>query len=464
MSYLDVVSQVLAKEDENRKIMMKASNANLGYNVLDSIKALQPNITAASFLEDERRKMMNMASTCLSHNAFDNLVDTSRASFYASSTIKDYENHLFNNFYLASSSTDQIIKESTRLRSHQEQFFRDHCCSDAILESVRRQASIFDDLSIQSAARAVEANAFQLSKATLVWDIASSSLVNRVNDLGFIDHKSSLLSHLFEVPSVYTDFVSHTADLLANSQSNDISSRLRGSLFLAEHQLLEITNVYNSFISLPEEDDEELSYFSNIRVLKAPFRQQEEILNDEYFENENDIIALTKSSSTAQTVELTKRVLSLITQCNEAAKTSKLRDDIFKPTNRLMSVCVDLPWFVVTDKYRFGDLIDHLYFIFYEAAGKDKLRFIVNNGGALTEEECDLIWCIKHLRNKWIRHDADHGDKNDIKKSWENLSNKFQWLGLTNYPIDTDFQILHYKLLELAEDFLLHILQRLELK
>jgi len=110
-------------------------------------------------------------------------------------------------------------------------------------------------------------------------------------------------------------------------------------------------------------------------------------------------------------------------------------------------------------------VIDCLYFIFYEGAGKDNLRFLDKNGGPLTNKDCDLIWCIKHLRNKWSRHDIDHGKDKEIQKSWKELAAKFRWLGLAEYPTEArHFQKLHYKLLELAEVFLMQILNNLKMK
>ncbi len=185
-----------------------------------------------------------------------------------------------------------------------------------------------------------------------------------------------------------------------------------------ENQLLEITDVASAFVAVPEDDEQP----DTIRILDAPFTQQDELLSCEFVEDEYDTAALTIASPTAQTVQQARRVLGLVTQCNEAAKTSILGAEIFKPTTHLMMVFVDLPWFSVTDRFRFGDFVDCLYFTFYEGAGTDKLRFLDKHGGPLTNADCDLIWCIKHLRNKWSRHDPDRGKEKEIQKSWAELA------------------------------------------
>jgi hypothetical protein len=198
--------------------------------------------------------------------------------------------------------------------------------------------------------------------------------------------------------------------------------------------------------------------------LNAPFVQQDELLACKRTGDENDTAVLTTFSPTAQMVKKARRVLELVTLCNEAGKTSDIGVEFFKPTTRLMTVFGDLPWLCATDRARFGDIVDCLYFIFYEGAGKDNLRFLNKNGGPLTEADCDLIWCIKHLRNKWIRHDADHGSEKEVLKSWAELTAKFRWLGLAEHPsAPHHFQQLHNKLLELAEEFLAGILSKLSL-
>ncbi len=86
-----------------------------------------------------------------------------------------------------------------------------------------------------------------------------------------------------------------------------------------------------------------------------------------------------------------------------------------------------------------------------------------DNGGVLdAASDCDFIWCIKHLRNKWLRHDADHGKGADIKKSWQDLSAKFNALGLEHAPVTKQhFRHLHRSLLRQAEAFLSKILEKL---
>jgi hypothetical protein len=354
---------------------------------------------------------------------------------------------------------DDVKKEIAQMRALSDSITSPY---REIQEIIRSQSAVFESLSTQvTAFNAVKFSIPQFSQATLAWNVASIGLANRMNDIGLLARREMLSARLFEAPIAYTTFVRHTTELLAADPAPEIATRLRGSLNLAEQQLLGIADTVSSFIEVP--DDEDVP--DDKRILRAPFTQQDELLAYDTIEDETDTVAMTIVSPTAQIVELGRRVLELVTQCNEAGKTSAYGLEIFKPTTRLMTVFNDLPWLTSTDRSRFAEVVDCLYFIFYEGAGKDNLRFLDKHGGPLTDADCDLIWCIKHLRNKWTRHDADHGKEKDIQKSWAELAMKFSWLGLAEYPTDArHFQQLQYQLLLLAEDFLKTILNKLKLK
>jgi uncharacterized protein YoxC len=329
-------------------------------------------------------------------------------------------------------------------------------------EMIQKQSKIYEDLAASFATiDKAQFGISQISQSMSVWNIASIGLANRMSDIGLLAQRERLSERLLEPSIAYTEFVRNTTKSLAKNPLPDIAARLRGSLNLAERQMLEITDAVTGFIMVPEDNENP----DRRRVLNAPITQQNELLNYREVGDENDTAKLTTFSLTAQTVNKARRVLELVTQCNEAGKTSTFSVEFFKPTTRLMTVFSDLPWLSATDRLRFGDIVDCLYFIFYEGAGKDNLRFLHKNGGPLSEADCDLIWCIKHLRNKWTRHDSDHGNEKEISKSWAELTSKLHWLGLAEHPTNArHFQQLHYKLLELSEEFLVGILNKLTLK
>ncbi|MBD2103078.1 hypothetical protein [Leptolyngbya sp. FACHB-261] len=154
-------------------------------------------------------------------------------------------------------------------------------------------------------------------------------------------------------------------------------------------------------------------------------------------------------------------IWSLRAKCNEASRISG-GPEIFKPTTRNSLEPVERLQKFCEDKMSFAVLVDDLYFIFYEGAGKDNLRFLQENGGSLDKTDCEFIWCIKYLRNKWLRHDPDHGKEAKIQSDWSKIQVELNWLGLMKSPIDADhFRHLNLRLLQEAEAFLNKLLERM---
>ena len=441
MSNSDEIDHALAKADRGRARIERALAPSR--SMADLVKAIQPSLHVAAIAEIAKAMQPPAHLTAVSQMM----------------TAMQREHRLFAELARPPRFLDDVTKQIAQMRALSASITAPY---RAIQEIIRSQSAVFEGLSAQVAAlNAIKFNIPQFSQATLAWNVASIGLANRMNDIGLLARREMLSVRLFEAPSAYTAFVRHTTERLAADPAPDIAARLRGSLNLAEQQLLDIADTVSGFIEVPDDEEEP----DDKRVLNAPFTQQDELLAYDAVEDETDTEAMTIVSPTAQTVQRGRRVLELVTQCNEAGKTSAYGVEIFKPTTRLMTVFNDLPWLSPNDRSRFADVVDCLYFIFYEGAGKDNLRFLDKHGGPLTDIDCDLIWCIKHLRNKWSRHDADHGKEKDIQKSWAELAAKFRWLGLAEHPTEArHFQQLHYQLLVLAEDFLARILRKLTLK
>ena len=386
--------------------------------VIDHIKAIQSQSSVEAIEETTKAAQSlttqsTLSDTITAMRQHERLTVLSNVS-ETIAAMKQRENQLFSQFTQAEYYLENLAKQRVQASTFIDQLREDTFGNKAVHELMLKQSAVFDRLSPRVAL--MEAAKFsipQFSQATMAWNIASSSLTSRMLDVGLMAQRERLSARLFEVPKAYAEFVRHTTDRLAANPSPEIAARLRGSLNLAEYQLLGIADTFNTFIVVPEDDEKLVGK----RILEAPFVQQDELLSYEFIEDENDTEALITASSMAKTVERARRVLQLVTQCNEAGKTSLFNAEFFKPTTRLLEVYSYLPWISATDKWRFGDVVDCLYFIFYEGAGKDNLRFLDKHGGPLTEDDCDLIWCIKHLRNKWSRHDADHGKEKEIRKS-----------------------------------------------
>jgi hypothetical protein len=299
----------------------------------------------------------------------------------------------------------------------------------------------------------------QIRAASIAWDSSLTPVARRFQEINLLERRSGLAARLLEPSKVYTEFVERTFQRIEQSKSTKVTKALQTSLHLAEEQLLTTTNSLSDILTVPEDDEIALAP----RSLILPVVQQDELIAVvEAGDYEEDEASLIKLPPSAKVADEARCVLFLVAKCNEVVQAAG-KAEIFKPTTRLLEVYADLPWLVPEDKRTFADFVDCLYFIFYEGAGRDKLRFLKDYGGVLdASSDCNFIWCIKHLRNKWLRHDADHGKEADIKRSWKDLSAKFNALGLEHAPVTKQhFRHLHRSLLREAEAFLGKILEKL---
>jgi hypothetical protein len=290
----------------------------------------------------------------------------------------------------------------------------------------------------------------QFQKSALVWDSGLSEAVRRFSETNLSGLRADLCSRLLEPSQVFSRFAAETASRIQALPDARSLRALNASLALADAQHLANVDTLCEFVTSVADD----GVISTPRFLESPFIQQAELLGLTEIDDEEDVDHLVSLSPTAQTTEQSRTVLNLSMSCNKAS-CLKGKGDIFKPTTRLMEVYSDLPWLAPRDERAFGDFVDCLYFLLYEGAGKDKLRYLLGEGGPLNKDECQIVWCVKILRNKWLRHDVDHGKESDIRRSWNDLDTHLNWLGFSGYPhTASDFQRLHQRLLQEAEAFL----------
>lgn len=122
----------------------------------------------------------------------------------------------------------------------------------------------------------------------------------------------------------------------------------------------------------------------------------------------------------------------------------------------------DLPGLVPSNQASFADFIDRLYWVFYEGAGKDSLRYLSGQGGPFDETDCEVIWAIKTLRNKWYRHDPDHGSPSEIRRSYRTLKATLQRFGFERFPDSAkDYRRIHVMLVNELIQFLRKLRDRL---
>jgi hypothetical protein len=231
---------------------------------------------------------------------------------------------------------------------------------------------------------------------------------------------------------------------------------LSAALILAEeHTVASADLLIDSLESVTSDDDENLVVEFPLVIFDV--QQRELSRNPEIVEVEDydDIILL---SPTAQFSRKARVIIQAVVACNRAARLLG-KQEIFTPTTTFIEAQNDLTWLAVRDRSTLGRLVDALYLILYEGAGKDKLRFMDH----LSADECDIIWVIKHLRNKLLRHDPDHGSAGSQGKSWRDLRESLQSIGFATLPRRAaEFEGLAAKLLDEVEAFLERLVSAIE--
>ena len=321
-----------------------------------------------------------------------------------------------------------------------------------------RWRSMMESLDLSAVRMKLPESAFeQMKRSALVWDSGLSEAVKRFAETNLLSQRADLCSRLLEPSGVFSKFAEETLLRIKGMPEPRMLRALNASLALADAQHLANIDALSSFATATVDDER----VSMPRLLAGPFVQQEELLDLPEVDDEEEVDMLASRSPAAQASERSREVLTLTTCCNKASCV-KGGSEIFKPTTKVMEVFTDLPWLTPQDEKTFAEFIDCVYFVLYEGAGKDNLRFLSDHGGPLARGDCQVVWCIKILRNKWLRHDVDHGKQSDIERSWGDLGSNLRWLGLEGYPRSrADFRRLHERLLEEVGDFLSKLLHRI---
>jgi hypothetical protein len=273
------------------------------------------------------------------------------------------------------------------------------------------------------------------------------------NENLFKQVSSSLLS--------YDHFANQTLAELRATWSEPMASALQGSLRLANEQLLRSTSAFDAYaenLNIDRLDQSDLFLDRQFPKVNRYRIQKQELLRRDDIEEDEDYESLVIKSPSAISFDQISNCMTLIGLCNEASEATR-GETIFTLTSMLWLSAWKLVSVVPTNKDNFAIVVDCLYLMLYEGAGKDKLRFIEH--GYIDGAEAEVIWKIKHLRNKWLRHDIDHGEESKIKKSRQNLRDAFEWFGLRKVPYSkNEFVFLYNGLILKVEEFLKLLLDR----
>lgn len=292
--------------------------------------------------------------------------------------------------------------------------------------------------------------------ANASWQSSIASIVESLRQFRVLDSHPQFSNRLLEPYNRYSEFARETLERFKEDVKPDEKSAFDGSLTLAETQVVSAADLLRESVVQPVDADASLT----IPVIDIFDVQQLELLNAGNIQVDQGYLFLLKLSPTAALSQKPRNVTKSVIICNRNAKLSG-DEEIFTPTTSLLEAQNNLSWITVKDDFSLGNFIDYLYTMLYEAAGRDNLRY----RKFLDDEACDIIWVIKNLRNKYFRHDPDHGKESDQRKSWHSLSESLIKLGFPLLPrTREDFQRLHQRLLDEVYAFLQRLVMAIEQK
>ena len=232
-------------------------------------------------------------------------------------------------------------------------------------------------------------------------------------------------ARLFKIGQAHSDFVNRSLGLLQQEFTSVTYGKILRSLDVATDQLLISSDALSSLIPSVES----ITQLPPPCTLNLPVVQQREILEMDS-ESESPVPSTVLSYQTYTDIHA-------LLQCNDATTTAE-GQALISLTCKVVVAVNELPWVVAEDDTTFGKFIDHLYFLFYEGAGTDKLRYLIDYGGVLAEEDCSFLWRLKHIRNLWLRHDIERGSESEKKRKRLELKTDLAFYGFDRKPLSTD--------------------------
>lgn len=395
---------------------------------------------------------------------------------------------------LSFAHSEQFLGIARQLQSQQLSMSKAFGFSSAMteaLQGVRMQRGLFAEaLKLQqsvvgTSTLASVAKSLQIQQGTLAKSITALAASRAHLPLGVLAASSSAtwykaiatgLNAAGEAPSAaqrmavgvamarplrtYSEFSARTLERLADCDPDARESGpLVRSLEVAQGELLETSVAAPDALRLVSEDAVGLEP-RPIRRLNLLTVTQRELL---VYDRSTGILQIDEGfvvSLAEKVAAKCRSVQALLILCNETGAVSRNRR-VFKLTDRVGTALADLAWLIPTTRHQLCEFVALLYFALYEGAGGNSLRYL--DAELLSNSECEFIWRLKDLRNKWLLHDLEHGSPRDVRASQAKLKESLEFFGLTHIPSSSaEFRSLHQAILDEAERFLQLLLGRLQ--
>jgi len=151
-----------------------------------------------------------------------------------------------------------------------------------------------------------------------------------------------------------------------------------------------------------------------------------------------------------------KRIINKVVTINSILA-RKNQDIIFKYSGATTIAAATMGGTVCATKNDFGNIIDGLYFIFYE--NLEHIKTIVTDAAVRNDEVYQCIFRVKHIRTD-LRHDYYHGSESKIKKKEEDIADSYNhYVGKPALITADDYLKTQDKLFDEFEGLVDHLLE-----
>lgn len=291
---------------------------------------------------------------------------------------------------------------------------------------------------------------FQSNVANLLQGIAGTQAGN-INEA---------FQRLLLTPSVeFSRYARRTINRLAVEENDFTSFAYEKGLQFANSQLETSTEVISDHLMHPIDGLNDYQRVNPISTWNLYRLQQAQLKARSTVLAQNDDLDSNEATVAGAIYGLVVECIKKLSYINQNVQLKGL-GEVFPATTRIVESATLLTGICPSTLEELATAIDYLYIIFYEGAGAGSLRF--KEFGLVKEGEYDSIMSIKMLRSKWLRHDPQHGDGSDIRRSTRLLGETLERLGSQNLPrTKSEFMKLHRNLLVHVDQFMDLLIERI---
>lgn len=154
-----------------------------------------------------------------------------------------------------------------------------------------------------------------------------------------------------------------------------------------------------------------------------------------------------------------KALIERVVTINNICKRKQIKP-IFTFDEATMMAAVTLGGTECVNRASLGDVIDSLYFIFYE--NLDHIKALVTEETVRKEEVYQCIFRLKHIRTDF-RHDNEHGGNSKIKAKIKNIGESYaHYTGKVALTSKKDFQLAQDRLFDEFDELSNHLIERVD--